>query len=102
MVRWGHFHVAAICLAAMADAPLRPEHHRVDEMLKVWRNTNGDLSPMPIMPGDVFALADYGMLGTTVLNEGDYTLQSDYLFVDPMDDEVFELKAGDVLKVGRH
>lgn len=99
-LRWGHFHVAAMVLACMADAPQRPEHHKIDRMLQVWRNTNGDV-PMPISPGDVHAVTDYSIIGTTLLNSAPYTLQNDYSFVDPMDNEVFELKAGDVLSMHR-
>jgi hypothetical protein len=98
---WGGFHVAAMVLTAMAEDPRQESHEKVRDMLRTWHRTNGDEAPMPISPGDAHACMDYGIMATTALNDGPYTVKERHVFVDIQDDEIFELLPGDQLHAWR-
>jgi hypothetical protein len=99
-IHWGHFHVAAMVLAATMDSgegPFAPEHCSRKGMY----GTDGPDDLMNISPAQVFGLVDYGAIGATPLNTAAYTLREKYVFQDTSDGEIFTLLPGDVLSMYR-
>jgi hypothetical protein len=94
-LHWGDFHIAAMALASSFEVkkgPLGdPTKIYVDEL---------HVHPyigFPISRGIAFILSDYGALGNTPLNDGDYTLKLTHRFTDLVDGEVLDLLPGDKL-----
>lgn len=100
-LKWGGFHVAAMVIAASADSgrgPYQDMEAFVAEA-NILMAKNGQIG---ISPKDVFALADYAVLGQTPMNDGDYVLKQRWAFHDNADGGSLELLPGDTLRAGRH
>lgn len=102
-LHWGNFHVAAMALASCFDSGdgkviKGPESvYEVDpKMFECYPD-----APFPVTQSISFALADYGALSTTPLNNGAYTLKSKHAFRDNVDGEILVLLPGDVLHAWR-
>jgi len=95
---WGGFHVAAMVFAASMDSGEGPFP---DNSLMGIYKTDDHSARLGVSQRDVWSLVDYSAIGRTPLNMGSYTLKADYTFVDNMDGEVLDLKAGDVLMAYR-
>lgn len=109
-IKWGGFHVAAMVCAAAWDSDIgpfvdnsEPEMQEPEMTTATKDEAEKMFGPLGhyISPKDVWELMNYGVIAATPLNDGSYTLKKNYTFVDSMDGEVFELKAGDTLKVWR-
>lgn len=90
-INWGGFHVACMIMATIVET--KPDWCKDFDIPAHATQLCG--------PGDVFQLMDYTVIGATELNKGDYTLKEDHSFWDPVDGEIFELKAGDKFRVYR-
>lgn len=106
-VRWGHFHIAAMALAAAIDGgDVKGDEGQMHRLLRDGEptlfepNEEGDLV-IALAPGDVWNLVGYHILAATPLNSGPYTMKGEITFIDVTDDEHFVLKAGDVLSASR-
>lgn len=109
-IRWGDFHVAAMVCAAAYDSgqgPFEGEQKpafRYGEGDHEWANRTADEYPevpCPITPRDSFTMADYYVIATTPLNDGEYVLKGEHRFLDCMDGEILHLLPGDVLQAWR-
>jgi hypothetical protein len=98
-IHWGSFHVAAMVLAATFDSGQGPYEDNRPESIIGEKYRPGD--PIGIPRNIAFQLTSYGVIATTPLNDGDYTLKAGYVFADATDGEVFELKPGDILSAWR-
>lgn len=96
-IRWGHFHVAAMTLAAAIDS----REGKLYELLSEKEPDMLECKVIPLTPDDVFNLVGYHIISATPLNDGQYTMQSEIKFRDVTDGELFALKAGDVLHAWR-
>lgn len=101
---WGGFHVAAMVVAMMFEAP------------ESWGDAqpNDDLDypnePQGIGPGDVFSLMAYPVIGQAIENACEangqdsssrYVLQKEHRFIDTQDGEILHLLPGDELSAWR-
>lgn len=102
-LQWDDFHVAcmalATCFEAGTGAVTGPE--------KVYETPPGmfDCYPdaaFPITRTLSWHLNSYGALGTTPLNDGEYTLTRKHRFFDTTSMQVLTLLPGDVLRAVRH
>jgi hypothetical protein len=109
-LRWGHFHIAAMALAASFDDP-----ECKNSINAPWKVYEGDPvgdpafwecypdMPFPISSQVRFWLTDYSALAKTPLNFGAYTLKAKQSFIDvaDADHEVLRLLPGDELHAVR-
>ena len=94
---WGGFHVVAMTIAAALDEPeCKLAKSFAEHMPEGWAD-----GTIEIGPGDVFHLMGYHVLAATPLNDCRWELRSDYRFRDLEDDEILELKRGDLLNASR-
>jgi len=96
-VRWGEFHVAAMMIASVMET----DNPIWDDLRKEIKEKMGD-GPITIGGRDAYSLVAYHIIAQTPLNDGEYILKEDHEFLDPMDGEVFKLKAGDKLLCWRN
>jgi hypothetical protein len=97
---WGGFHIAAMVVAAALDSGQGP--WKENTMTGIYGDDAkpGDL--IGISHKDTFSLVSYGVLASTPLNEGSYTLKNGpYNFLDKTDGEEFTLLEGDELHAYR-
>jgi hypothetical protein len=91
---WGGFHIACMVVAVAADSGQGPYEDNS------WNGITGsDLDDAVVITRrDAFSLVNYGVIATTPLNDGSYTLKDGpYRFIDQADGEEFELLPGDKL-----
>ena len=100
---WGDFHIAAMALAACFEAgegAIKSPESVYDTDPRTFECYPD--APFPITRRFAFMMADYGSLGTTPLNYGEFTLTRKHKFIDLADFEVLTLLPGDVLRAVRH
>ena len=103
-LKWGDFHVAAMALASLFDSDEHDSAIQGPEDLYDTDELRFDCypdAPCPITRRMAFMLCDYGALGRTPLNYGEYTLRRKHKFMDLADGEVLELLPGDKLAAVR-
>ena len=116
-LRWGHFHIVAMTLAAAFDSgegpfkgeqkpdfsyPAEAEFENKD-FAYLAEKTDADYPdvPCPISPANHANLVGYHVLAMTPLNRGSYTLENEHKFLDTTDGEILHLLPGDVLSASR-
>jgi hypothetical protein len=100
-ISWGGFHVAAMVLAVTMDSGEGPFKDNSREAIYPGIDDDNANERLAISLRISFELTDYSVIGTTPLNDAPYVLNNSYTFVDTTDGEVFELKAGDILRAWR-
>jgi hypothetical protein len=101
-IRWGHFHIAAMALAAAIDGgDIEGSEGELHRLLREGEPTIFESTEIALGPGDVFNLVGYHILAATPLNSGPYTMKNEMTFIDTTDDEHLVFKPGDVLSASR-
>ena len=96
-ISWSEFHVAAMTYASAIDS----KEGKLYEAMVEHDEVPDTSEPLSLPPGVVFQTVMYHVIAATPLNDGPYTLKSEFSFHDPTDGEVFVLKAGDILSASR-
>lgn len=94
-LHWGNFHVAAMVLAVTFDTGQGPYMDNRPEKIVGEDYIPGTI--VGISQATAFRLTSYPVIGTTVLNDGEYELVAGYTFMDTADGEILEFFPGDTL-----
>jgi hypothetical protein len=97
-IKWGHFHVAAMVVAAAADSGEGPW---VDNSLAGIFPDGEPGDEIVVSRDDTFRLVSYPVIACTPLNHGVYILKHAYTFRDAADGERLELHEDDTLLASR-
>ena len=103
-LRWGDFHIACMALASSFEAG----GNSIAAPEKVYEGMDPRMfdcypdAAFPVTRKLAFILTDYGALGHTPLNYGEFTLTRKHRFMNVIDGEVLTLLPGDVLRAVRH